>query len=50
MMYHPDLLADAARQHAQGLIVEASRHRLARALRRRARQHWPDSRRAGRRS
>jgi len=49
MINHPNLYAEAARQHAQGLIDEASRHRLARALRRRARQHWPDSRRAGRR-
>jgi len=49
MFSHPDLVLDAARQHQQGLIEEASRYRLARSLRRRARQHWPDSRNRGRR-
>ena len=43
MLTHPDLMASAARQHTESLIEDATKHRLARALRRRPRQHWPDS-------
>jgi hypothetical protein len=37
------IIAQAAEQRVQGLIEEASRHRLATALRRGRRQLWPDS-------
>jgi hypothetical protein len=43
MFNHPDLMLLMAREHNKELIEHASRHRLASALRRGARQLWPDS-------
>ena len=43
MYSHPELLTSMARQHTQELVEQASRHRLATALRRGRRQLWPDS-------
>jgi len=37
------IIAQAAHEHVHDLIEEASRHRLASALRRGRRQLWPDS-------
>jgi hypothetical protein len=48
MYNNPHILADAARQHTQDLLEEASKRRLARTLRRRPRHHWPDGGRAHR--
>lgn len=39
----PELLSRLAHEHTVELIEEASRHRLATALRRGRRQLWPDS-------
>jgi hypothetical protein len=46
MMYHPALLSQIAHEHIDALVEEASRHRLASALRRGRRQLWPDSNRS----
>ena len=46
MSYYQDLAVSAARQHIDELLEEASRYRLAAALRRGRRQLWPESRRA----
>ena len=46
MSIHQDLAAAAARYHIDDLIEEASRYRLAAALRRGRRQLWPESKRA----
>jgi hypothetical protein len=43
MLTYPELTAIVAKQHANELIEEASRYRLAAALRRGRRQLWPDS-------
>jgi hypothetical protein len=43
MFNHPDLMLLMAREHNRELVEQASRHRLARALRRGTRQLWPDS-------
>jgi hypothetical protein len=45
-LYYQDLSVSAARQHIDELLEEASRYRLAAALRRGRRQLWPESRRA----
>jgi hypothetical protein len=42
-MNHYQLMTLLAHDHIQELTEEASRHRLARALRRGRRQLWPDS-------
>ena len=46
MMYHPTLLSQIAHERVEALVEEASRHRLASALRRGRRQLWPDSNRS----
>jgi hypothetical protein len=43
MLSYPELTAIVAKQHSNELIEEASRYRLAAALRRGRRQLWPDS-------
>ena len=43
MLSYPELTAVVAKQHADELREEASRYRLAAALRRGRRQLWPDS-------
>jgi hypothetical protein len=42
MFYHHALLAQMAHEHIEELVEEASRYRLASALRRGRRQLWPD--------
>ena len=46
MSIYQELAVAAARHHIDDLIEEASRYRLAAALRRGRRQLWPESRRA----
>ncbi len=45
MFTHPDLVTIVAKQHVNDLIEDASKHRLASALRRGRRQRGPDSQR-----
>jgi hypothetical protein len=42
MMYHHQMLAGVAHEHIDELVEQASRHRLATALRRGRRQLWPE--------